>query len=95
VSVEVDPLVSRLEELSDDLEWVVECGGETVVVRFFEGVDPTIYDRGDLVVAQVVEKLVGDKRFHTPGTFIEYNVGAIEKVFSKDEGTVVYERSGT
>ena len=85
-------LISILENIPDnECVYVVFFSGMEIVLKNCENVDETIYDRTDLVIADVEKKVVGDKRFHTPGTKIEFSVNDIKLVKTGDMKTVLYE----
>jgi len=68
-----------LEELPDEsLVHVVFKSGDEFLLKNFERVDFTVYNSDSYLLARVVEKLVGDKAFHTPSTLIEVNQGDIQ-----------------
>ena len=63
-----------LVELPDEsVVHVVFKSGDEILLKDFERVDFSIYDSDSYLLARVVEKLVGNKAFHTPSTIIEIN----------------------
>ena len=71
-----------LEELPEEsVVHVVFKSGDEFLLKCFERVDFSIYDSGSYLLARVVEKLVGDKAFHSPSTLIEINQNDIHSFF--------------
>ena len=84
-------LIYILENIPDDeCVYVIFSDGMEIVLKNFESVDETIYNRDDLIVADVEKKIVGDKRFHTPGTIIEFSINDVKCVKNKSKVTVLY-----
>lgn len=85
-----DPRSAMLAGLPDDREYILEFSEEVFVVTYFDHVDYTIYDRGDVMTSDVIEKLKGDIRFLTAGTIVQFNVGDISSVIERKSGAIVY-----
>jgi len=76
-------LVRLLESIPQEENAVVTFEDEEILsLRGFGRVDESIYDRDDLVVAQVVERIKSDSdpRFQKPGSLIQFSVTEIASV---------------
>lgn len=83
--------IARLESIPDGRVTVLTFkGGEVLELVDYEEVDESIYSKTGILTAGVQRKLVGDLRFHTPGTIIEFEFRHVECVKELD-GTVIYQ----
>lgn len=83
--------IDKLEAIPDGEVSVLKFkGGDSLELFNYEEVDETIYNKRGVLLAQVKWKLIGDKRFHTPGTFIEFELEHVESI-KELNGAVIYE----
>ena len=87
----MDALIALLEEIPDDSDWHVRLGECDFILRNFEIVDPSIYNRGDLILADVVKNISGPSAI-TSRNKIEFEVQQVIFVKSVDGTITTYEK---
>tara|TARA_R110002110_G_scaffold10551_6_gene51958 strand:- start:194 stop:490 length:297 start_codon:yes stop_codon:yes gene_type:complete len=89
MTVQYDSRSVELEGLATGKLWIVEFDQCIYVVDFFDFVDYSIYERGDMMVFGVVEQIGGDNELRS-GTMLEFSVADVRTVTEKDTGIAVY-----
>lgn len=85
-------IISILEAIPNgEIVHLIFNDGTEIEVSDCEKVDESIYDKSDLVLADVIRKITGDKRFHTQGTKIEFQAQDIKRAISAKNGEILYE----
>jgi len=85
-------LARKLESMADGEHLRVSFkSGEELLLSDCEIVDVTISGNRTTLMANVVEKVLGDKRFHKPATKIEFYGKDILSVCVSTSNVVIYE----
>ncbi len=89
-------LAASLEDVADGVLVTIKLrGGEEFELTDCEIVDESIYGNSTTILANVVQKLKGDKRFHTPGTKLEFSAHDVSTAIVAISDKVLYEANDT
>ncbi|RYY02079.1 MAG: hypothetical protein EOO53_15255 [Gammaproteobacteria bacterium] len=70
----MNDIIKNLEEIKDEaIIHIVLNDSQEFLIKNCSRVDFTIYNSNFYFIAEVVEKLSGNRKFHTKGTLIELN----------------------
>jgi len=89
----MDRLLVDLEGIPDDEPWHVGLGEHEYLLSNFEVVDQSIYERSDLMLANVVKNITGPPAI-TENNLIEFEVGQVRFVKSVDGAKILYSKEG-
>ena len=74
-------LVKALENIRLGQETVIKFGNNNVLgLKDFERVDESIYQRSDLITADVVSQIRCNRNFSKPGTSLQFSVNDIMEI---------------
>lgn len=85
-------LLAALEAIPDGEMWHVSLGSEEYVLSDFEAVDPSIYGKTDVVLANVVRKISGAPGI-TSKNKIEFELSQLVFVKSVDGAITLFSRA--
>jgi hypothetical protein len=90
--------MSTLETLRDVLSkcedgkayFVTFHSGKKLLLKDFEAVDESIYERDDLFVGWVISTVEGDRRFFTPGSGIQFSLTEVKEIAAASDNTLLF-----
>lgn len=64
--------------------------GEELVLKNFDMVDESIYDRSDLVCAVLVKINISDKINHNISSMIDFSISDVNRIFDPEKNSILF-----